>query len=98
MSEDYFRFMFNAGVEPTNSHSEQQVRHVLIDRRITPGTRSESGQRYHEQMWTAIATCEKQEKNFLNICIHRSGYHAAINQYASSYGYVFNCRSPICST
>ena len=64
MSEDYFRFMFSAGLEPTNNHSEQQIRHVVIDRRITQGTRSESGQRYHERMWTAIATCKKQEKNF----------------------------------
>ena len=56
MSQDYFRFMFAAGVEPTNNHSEQQVRHCVIDRRITQGTRSESGQRYHERMWTAIAT------------------------------------------
>lgn len=64
MSEDYFRFMFAADLEPTNNHSEQQIRHVVIDRRITQGTRSESGQRYHERMWTAIATCKKQEKNF----------------------------------
>jgi len=64
MSEDYFRFLFYEGVEPTNNHSEQQVRHVVIDRRITQGTRSERGQRYHERMWTAIATCQKQEKNF----------------------------------
>ena len=56
MSEDYFRFMFVADLEPTNNHSEQQIRHVVIDRRITQGTRSEAGQRYHERMWTAIAT------------------------------------------
>ncbi len=64
MSQDYFRFMFAEGLEPTNNHSEQQIRHVVIDRRITQGTRSESGQRYHERMWTAVATCKKQEKNF----------------------------------
>ena len=64
MSEDYFRFLFSPGVEPTNNHSEQQIRHIVIDRRITQGTRSESGQRYHERMWTAIATCKKQNKNF----------------------------------
>ena len=66
MSQDYFRFMFCDGVEPTNNHSEQQVRHVVIDRRITQGTRSEAGQRYHERMWTAIATCKKQNKNFFD--------------------------------
>ncbi len=64
MSQDYFRFMFAPGVEPTNNHSEQQVRHCVIDRRITQGTRSESGQRYHERMWTAIATCQKQGRSF----------------------------------
>ena len=64
LSADYFRFMFQPGVEPTNNHSEQQIRHCVIDRRITQGTRSEAGQRYHERMWTAIATCGKQNRSF----------------------------------
>ena len=64
MSQDYFRFMFEANVEPTNNHSEQQVRHCVIDRRITQGTRSAVGERYHERMWSAIATCTKQNRNF----------------------------------
>ncbi|MBN1589942.1 MAG: IS66 family transposase [Pirellulales bacterium] len=71
MSEDYFRFMFAPGVEPTNNHTEQQVRHCVIDRRITQGTRSESGQRYHERMWTAIATCAKQGRGFFHF-LHQS--------------------------
>ena len=33
-------------------------------RRITQGTRSLAGQRYHERMWTAIATCGKQNRSF----------------------------------
>ncbi len=63
--------MFESGVEPTNNHSEQQVRHCVIDRRITQGTRSESGQRYHERMWTAIATCDKQGRSFFQF-LHES--------------------------
>jgi hypothetical protein len=66
MSQDYFRFMFESGVEPTNNHSEQQVRHCVIDRRITQGTRSVVGQRYHERMWTTIATCGKQSRSFFH--------------------------------
>jgi len=66
MSRDYFRFMFAAGVEPTNNHTEQQVRHCVIDRRITQGTRSDRGQRYHERMWSAIATCAKQGRSFFD--------------------------------
>ena len=64
LSDDYFRFMFAKEVEPTNNHSEQQIRHCVIDRKITQGTRGEKGQRYHERMWTAIATCKKQNRNF----------------------------------
>jgi transposase len=64
LSQDYFRFMFVEGVEPTNNHSEQQIRHCVIDRKITQGTRGEAGQRYHERMWTAIATCGKQQRTF----------------------------------
>lgn len=63
LSQDYFRFMFAEEVEPTNNHSEQQIRQCVIDRRITQGTRSEAGQRYHERMWTMIATCKKQNRN-----------------------------------
>lgn len=66
LSQDYFRFMFVEGVEPTNNHSEQQIRHCVIDRRITQGTRGAVGQRYHERMWTAIATCKKQGRNFFS--------------------------------
>jgi len=66
MSQDYFRFMFAPDVEPTNNHSEQQVRHCVIDRRITQGTRSNAGERYHERMWSAIATCGKQKRSFFN--------------------------------
>lgn len=71
MSQDYFRFMFESGVEPTNNHSEQQIRHCVIDRRITQGTRSAAGQRYHERMWTAIATCTKQHRSFFQF-LHAS--------------------------
>jgi hypothetical protein len=66
LSQDYFRFMFVEDVEPTNNHSEQQIRHCVIDRKITQGTRSTAGQRYHERMWTAIATCKKQNRNFFS--------------------------------
>jgi hypothetical protein len=71
LSQDYFRFMFEANVEPTNNHSEQQIRHCVIDRKITQGTRRAGGQRYHERMWTAIATCGKQGRSFFHF-LHES--------------------------
>jgi transposase len=56
----YFRFGTTPGVEPTNNLAEQAIRFVVIDRQITQGTRSESGRRFCERMWTVIATCVQQ--------------------------------------
>ncbi len=69
LSKDYFHFTEATDVEPTNNHSEQQIRHVVIDRRITQGTRSEAGQPHNERMWTAIATCKKKNKNFFDFLL-----------------------------
>lgn len=56
----YFRFITTPGIEPTNNLAEQAIRFVVIDRRITQGTRSEKGRRWCERIWTAIATCVQQ--------------------------------------
>ena len=61
--EAYFRFITTPGVEPTNNLAEQAIRFVVIDRRITQGTRSERGQRWCERIWTAIATCTQQGRS-----------------------------------
>jgi len=74
-SDDFFRFMFAEGVEPTNNHSEQQIRHCVIDRRITQGTRGEAGQRYHERMWSMIATCKKQNRSIFTFLIESIDAH-----------------------
>jgi len=72
--------MFDAEVEPTNNHSEQQVRHGVIDRKITLGTRSLARQRYHERMWNAIATCGKQSRSFFGLLQHSIQPHLQRNQ------------------
>ena len=59
----YFRFITTPGVEPTNNLAEQAIRFVVIDRRITQGTRSKRGQRWCERIWTAIATCTQQQRS-----------------------------------
>jgi transposase len=55
--ESYFRFVTTPGLEPTNNLAEQAIRFVVIDRHITQGTRSETGQRWCERIWTVLATC-----------------------------------------
>lgn len=61
--EAYFQFITTPGVEPTNNLAEQAIRFVVIDRHITQGTRSESGNRWCERIWTVIATCSQQGRS-----------------------------------
>jgi transposase len=56
----YFRFITTPGIAPTNNLAEQAIRFVVIDRRITQGTRSEKGRRWCERIWTVMATCAQQ--------------------------------------
>lgn len=59
--EAYFRFITTPGVEPTNNIAEQAIRFVVMDRHITQGTRSESGRKWSERIWTVLATCAQQD-------------------------------------
>jgi len=70
-AEDYFRFLTEPNIEPTNNGTERQIRPVVIDRRITQGTRGQAGMRWCERIWTAIATCKKQQRNVFDF-IHES--------------------------
>lgn len=68
-AEDYFRFLSEPNLEPTNNGTERQIRPVVIDRRITQGTRGDAGMRWCERIWTTIATCKKQQRNVFDfIC------------------------------
>lgn len=58
--ESYIRFITTPGIEPTNNLAEQAIRFVVIDRQITQGSRSESGQRWLERIWSTIATCTQR--------------------------------------
>ena len=62
-AENYFHFLTTAGIEPTNNLTEQAIRHIVIDRHITQGTRGTRGQRWSERVWTMIATCRQQKRD-----------------------------------
>jgi transposase len=69
--EDYFRFI-DESLPPTNNLCEQSMRAVVIDRKITQGTRSDWGNRWSERIWTVLATCKQQEVNvllFIRSCV-----------------------------
>jgi transposase len=62
-TESYFRFITTPGLEPTNNLAEQAIRFVAIHRRMTQGTRSETGQQWVERICTAIVTCGQQGRS-----------------------------------
>jgi transposase len=69
--DDYFRFI-ETGIPPTNNLAEQSIRRVVIDRKITQGTRSDWGTRWQERLWSILATCEQRGENvmsFLRACL-----------------------------
>ena len=61
--EAYFTFITAPGIEPTNNIAEQATRFIVIDRHVTPGTRSLVGRETYERLWTVIATCQLQGRS-----------------------------------
>ena len=61
--ESYFRFISDPRIDPTNNVAEQAIRFVAIHRRLTQGTRGESGRRWFERICTVAVTCEQQGRS-----------------------------------
>ena len=69
--ESYLRFITTPGIEPTNNLAEQAIRFVVIDRKVTQGTRSTTGQRWLERIWTVMATCAQTGRSVFEL-LHES--------------------------
>jgi len=68
----YLRFLTDPSIAPTNNLAEQTIRTVVIDRKITQGTRSEWGRQWSARIWTVLATCRKQKRSswkFIQDCV-----------------------------
>ena len=63
VDKSYFLFLEREDVSPTNNLSEQAIRFVVIDRRVTQGTRSWAGMRFCERAWTVVATCARHKRS-----------------------------------
>jgi transposase len=74
-ADNYFRFLTTPGIEPTNNQTEQAIRHIVIDRHITQGTRGSRGQRWCERVWTMIATCRQQNRRVFEFFCHALNAH-----------------------
>jgi len=70
-ADNYFVFLTDPNVEPTNNSTEQAIRYLVIDRLVTQGTRGQKGMRWCERAWTVVATCKKQGRNVFDF-IHEA--------------------------
>jgi hypothetical protein len=55
-----FTFLRHPGVPPTNNHSEQTLRYLVIFRKICFGTRSQSGLKTHSILPSLVQTARRQ--------------------------------------
>jgi transposase len=55
-----FRFLEEAGVEPTNNAGEQEIRTGVLYRKMSQGTKSEAGSRFVERILSVMGTCRRQ--------------------------------------
>jgi len=79
----YFQFITTPGIEPTNNLAEQAIRFVVIDRRVTQGTRSLAGRQWSERIWTVTATCAQQGRSVFDF-LHQAVHAHFTNQPAPS--------------
>jgi transposase len=62
-AKQFFTFVTTPGIEPTNNFTEQAIRYIVIDRKVTQGTRGDRGQRWCERIWTTLSTCDLQQRS-----------------------------------
>ena len=64
-----WHFFEVAEVSPTNNHAEQQLRPLVISKKLTFGTQSERGSRFIERIFTVTTTCKQQSRDTLGFII-----------------------------
>ena len=69
--EGYMRFLENpaAGIEPTNNPADRALRPLVLHRAVTQGTRSASGRRWWERVFSVRATCRQQGRSLFAFLI-----------------------------
>ena len=73
----YLLFVTTPGLEPTNNLAEQALRFVVLDRRITQGTRTAKGRTARETLWTVAATCRQQGRSLYRYLVDAVSAHFA---------------------
>ena len=62
-------------LEPTNNATERQIRFVVLDRKVTQGTKGLIGNLWCETIWATIATCRQCGKPIFGFLIDTFNAH-----------------------
>lgn len=64
--EDLFRFVGNPNVNPSNNLAERGLRHAVVMRKVSGGSKSKKGADITAQLLSVTQTIKMQEGNFIN--------------------------------
>jgi transposase len=79
--ERLWTFLDAEGVEPTNNAAERSLRHAVIWRKLSFGTKCAAGSRFVETLLTVIETCRQQDRDvfaFVTKAVERHFDHRRI--------------------
>ena len=68
--EDLFRFVDNPEIEPTNNLAERGLRHAVVMRKISGGSRSDKGAETTAKLLSVMQTIKMQEGNVIDNMIN----------------------------
>lgn len=68
--EDLFRFVDNPEIEPTNNLAERGLRHAVVMRKISGGSRSDKGAETTAKLLSVMQTIKMQEGNIIDNMIN----------------------------
>jgi len=64
--DDLFRFVDNPKIDPTNNHAERGLRHPVVMRKISGGSRSNNGADTTAKLLSVMQTIKMQEGNVMD--------------------------------
>jgi len=64
--EDLFRFVDNPQIDSTNNRAERGLRHVVVIRKISNGSRSENGAEITGRLLSVLQTAKLQSPNYID--------------------------------
>ena len=62
-------------IEPTNNATERQIRFVVLDRKVTQGTKGLTGSLWCERIWSTVATCRQRSKSIFEFLFDTFNAH-----------------------